>query len=107
MDLLRRASNVRCFGIWRQPFLKESWGSPHEKRVATGLFVREGEAAEEFFITTEGRVTISQITPDGHRVMLRGSAGRGRPAPAAHSASPSTSPMRRQHGDSTGRLAKL
>lgn len=44
----------------------------HEKRVAAGgLFVREGEAAEEFFILTEGRVTISQITPDGHRVMLR------------------------------------
>ena len=44
----------------------------HEKRVAAGgVFVREGEAAEEFFILTEGRVTISQITPDGHRIMLR------------------------------------
>lgn len=44
----------------------------HQKRVATGaLFVREGEAAEEFFILTEGRVAISQITPDGHRILLR------------------------------------
>jgi CRP/FNR family transcriptional regulator, nitrogen oxide reductase regulator len=44
----------------------------HERRVAAGgLFVREGEAAEEFFVLTEGRVSISQITPDGHRVMLR------------------------------------
>jgi CRP-like cAMP-binding protein len=43
-----------------------------EKRVAAGgFFVREGEAAEEFFVLTEGRVTISQITPDGHRVVLR------------------------------------
>jgi len=52
--------------------LERIMGLAHEKRVATGgFFVREGEAAEEFFILTAGRVTIGQTTPDGHRVMLR------------------------------------
>jgi CRP-like cAMP-binding protein len=37
----------------------------------TGLFFREGDSAESFFVVQSGSVKLSQLTPEGHQVVLR------------------------------------
>ena len=72
MNLAGRLANVPLFQDLAPAMLEKIVGLALEKRVeAGGWFVRQGEVADEFFILTEGRVTISQITPQGQRVMLR------------------------------------
>jgi CRP-like cAMP-binding protein len=42
------------------------------KGLATGrAFFREGERAEHFFVLVSGRVKLTQLTPEGQRVVLR------------------------------------
>ncbi len=42
------------------------------RRASRGeFFFHQGEAAEAFFIIVEGRVRLSQITPEGHQVIIR------------------------------------
>jgi CRP-like cAMP-binding protein len=44
----------------------------HIKQIAAGqFFYNEGDPAEEFFVLTRGRVKLTQLTPEGHRVVLR------------------------------------
>jgi len=38
---------------------------------AGALFFREGDEADAFFVLTSGRVKLTQLTPDGHQVVLR------------------------------------
>jgi CRP-like cAMP-binding protein len=35
------------------------------------LFFNEGDAADAFFVLTSGRVKLTQLTPEGHQVVLR------------------------------------
>jgi CRP-like cAMP-binding protein len=44
----------------------------HPKALETGaLFFSEGDQADAFFVLTSGRVKLSQMTPEGHQVVLR------------------------------------
>ncbi len=44
----------------------------HPKSVPAGeFFFTEGDAANEFFVLTAGRVKLTQLTPEGHQVVLR------------------------------------
>jgi CRP-like cAMP-binding protein len=36
-----------------------------------GLFFREGDSAESFFVVQTGSVKLTQLTPEGHQVVLR------------------------------------
>ncbi|MDE3155048.1 MAG: Crp/Fnr family transcriptional regulator [Acidobacteriota bacterium] len=40
-------------------------------RAAGAYFFQEGEQADEFFMLTDGRVRLTQVTPDGHQIVLR------------------------------------
>lgn len=44
----------------------------HPKPLASGgFFFNEGDQADLFFVLTAGRVRLSQLTPEGHQVVLR------------------------------------
>jgi CRP-like cAMP-binding protein len=44
----------------------------HSKPKKTGdFFFNEGEQAHEFFVLISGRVKLTQLTPEGHQVVLR------------------------------------
>jgi CRP-like cAMP-binding protein len=44
----------------------------HSRAVGAGeLFFNEGDGAEAFFVLTSGRVKLTQLTPEGHQVVLR------------------------------------
>lgn len=44
----------------------------HSKGIGAGeLFFYEGDDAEAFFVLTSGRVKLTQLTPEGHQVVLR------------------------------------
>ena len=44
----------------------------HAKSLDIGqLFFGEGDQAETFFVLTSGRVKVTQLTPEGHQVVLR------------------------------------
>lgn len=44
----------------------------HSKAVGAGeSFFNEGDDAEAFFVLTSGRVKLTQLTPEGHQVVLR------------------------------------
>jgi len=47
-------------------------GLAHQKQLESGgFFFSEGDHAESFFVLTSGRVKLTQVTPEGHRVVLR------------------------------------
>jgi len=47
-------------------------GLAHAKAVEAGeLFFSEGDQAEAFFVLTTGRVKLTQLTPEGHQVVLQ------------------------------------
>src|SRR5262245_3690499 len=46
-------------------------GLAHSKSLeAGGLFFSEGDDAQAFFVLTAGRVKLTQLTPEGHQVVL-------------------------------------
>lgn len=71
-DLVQRLTGVPLFQDVSPAVLTRVLGLAHTRRLdAGGLFCREAEAAEAFFVLTEGRVKITQISADGHQVVLR------------------------------------
>ena len=47
-------------------------GLAHQKQLESGgFFFSEGDDADLFFVLTTGRVRLSQLTPEGHQVVLR------------------------------------
>ncbi len=47
-------------------------GLAHTKQLAAGSsFFSEGDQAEAFFVLSKGRVKLTQLTPEGHQVVLR------------------------------------
>jgi len=38
---------------------------------AGAFFFSEGERADRFFVLTSGRVKLTQVTPEGHQIVLR------------------------------------
>lgn len=47
-------------------------GLAHSKQLeGGGFFFNEGDRAELFFVLTSGRVKLTQLTPEGHQIVLR------------------------------------
>jgi CRP-like cAMP-binding protein len=70
--LARRLTTVPLFAGVPQPTLERIVGLARTKHVeGGGFFFNEGEPAEEFFVLTKGRVKLTQLTPEGHQVVLR------------------------------------
>jgi CRP/FNR family transcriptional regulator, nitrogen oxide reductase regulator len=68
-DLLKP---VALFGSLDVTALREVSDAAHVKQVNSGgTFFREGDAAESFFVIETGSVKLTQLTPEGHQVVLR------------------------------------
>jgi CRP-like cAMP-binding protein len=70
--IARQLDNVPLFQGLAADALARIRDRGHSKAVGTGeLFFNEGDAAEAFFVLTSGRVKLTQLTPEGHQVVLR------------------------------------
>ncbi|MGE5243043.1 MAG: Crp/Fnr family transcriptional regulator [Betaproteobacteria bacterium] len=70
--ITRRLSNVPLFEGLAADILARIVGLAHTKRVGAGeFFFNEGDQADEFFVLTSGRVKLTQLTPEGHQIVLR------------------------------------
>ena len=70
--LARQLGHVPLFQGLAVDVLARIGGQAHSKAIGTGeLFFNEGDQAEAFFVLTSGRVKLTQLTPEGHQVVLR------------------------------------
>lgn len=70
-DATRRVAQVPLFRGVSPDVLARIVGLGQTKSVAAGaFFFNEGEPAEEFFVLTDGRVKLTQLTPEGHQTVL-------------------------------------
>jgi CRP-like cAMP-binding protein len=70
--LTRRLEQVPLFAGLQADQLARVVGLAHQATVAAGeLFFREDDSAERFFVLVTGRVKLTQLTPEGHQVVLR------------------------------------
>lgn len=75
----QRLTQVPLFRGLGQDALARVTSLARSKTVrAGGFFFREGDRADAFFVLTNGRVKLTQLTPEGHRVVLR-LVGSGEP----------------------------
>ncbi len=71
-DVSARLANVPLFkGLRGEVLVRIVDRSYLSQKVAGEFFFNEGEPAEEFFVLTGGRVKLTQVTPEGHQVVLR------------------------------------
>jgi CRP-like cAMP-binding protein len=71
-EIAQRLAHVRLFEGVSASTLVRIVSLAHAKPLETGqLFFSEGDQAETFFVLTSGRVKLSQLTPEGHQVVLR------------------------------------
>ncbi len=78
-ETTQRLANVPLFHGLPQDALARAVGLARSKAVgAGGFFFHEGDKAEAFFVLTSGRVKMTQLTPEGHQVVLRLPTGAGR-----------------------------
>jgi CRP-like cAMP-binding protein len=71
-DLARRFDHVRLFQGLAADVLTRIRAQAHTKSLGAGeLFFSEGDPAEAFFVLTSGRVKLTQLTPEGHQIVLR------------------------------------
>jgi len=71
-EIVRRLAHVPLFDGLSTDTLGRIVSLSHSKQVATGeFFFNEGDDAEEFLVLTAGRVKLTQLTPDGHQIVLR------------------------------------
>lgn len=67
-----RLAHVPLFEGLAPDALARAAALAHPRQAAAGdLFFNEGETAEAFFVLTAGRVKVTQLTPEGHQVVLR------------------------------------
>jgi CRP-like cAMP-binding protein len=68
----RQLAHVALFQGLAEDTLARIAGLAHAKSLEPGQsFFTEGEPAEAFFVLTSGRVKLTQLTPEGHQVVLR------------------------------------
>jgi CRP/FNR family transcriptional regulator, nitrogen oxide reductase regulator len=68
----QRLANVPLFHGLQQAALGRAVGLARSKAVRGGaFFFREGDKADAFFVLTSGRAKMTQVTPEGHQVVLR------------------------------------
>ena len=71
-ELARQLGHVLLFQGLPADVLARIRGRAHSRSIGAGeLFFNEGDAAEAFFVLTSGRVKLTQLTPEGHQVVLR------------------------------------
>jgi CRP-like cAMP-binding protein len=71
-EIARRLAHVPLFEGLPVDTLVTIVSLAHAQPLQAGeLFFSEGEQAEAFFVLTSGRVKLSQLTPEGHQVVLR------------------------------------
>lgn len=71
-ELARQLGHVPLFQGLPAAVLARIRTHAHVKAVGMGeLFFNEGDQAEAFFVLTSGRVKLTQLTPEGHQVVLR------------------------------------
>jgi CRP-like cAMP-binding protein len=70
--ILRHLAHVPLFEGVPDETLTRIVGLAHSKEIESGsFFFREGDPAESFFVLTNGRVKLTQLTPEGHQIALR------------------------------------
>lgn len=70
--LARQLADVPLFAGLPAGTLTRILSLAHSKRLESGaFFFREGDEAESFFLLTSGRVKLTQLTPEGHQIVLR------------------------------------
>lgn len=63
-------ANVPLFAGLDTPVLVDVLAAARAKRVAAGAFYfRENDPATHFYVLTDGRLKITQLTPEGHQVI--------------------------------------
>jgi CRP-like cAMP-binding protein len=71
-ELAGQLSQVPLFQGLAAAVLARVRGKARTRAIVAGeLFFNEGEAADAFFVLTSGRVKLTQLTPEGHQVVLR------------------------------------
>ena len=71
-EIVSRLARAPLFEGLPQEALSRIAGLAHPKRLDAGaLFFNEGAKAEAFFVLTSGRVKLTQVTAEGHRVVVR------------------------------------
>jgi CRP-like cAMP-binding protein len=71
-ELARQLGRVPLFQGLAADVLTRVRDQAHARVVGAGEpFFVEGDKAEEFFVLTSGRVKLTQLTPEGHQVVLR------------------------------------
>jgi CRP/FNR family transcriptional regulator, nitrogen oxide reductase regulator len=71
-EITQRLANVALFHGLSQDAIARAIGLARSRAVgAGGYFFHEGDKAEAFFVLTSGRVKVTQLTPEGHQVVLR------------------------------------
>jgi CRP-like cAMP-binding protein len=71
-ELVRQLRHVPLFQGLATDVLTQIRDQAHPKALGAGeLFFNEGDAAEAFFVLTTGRAKLTQLTPEGHQVVLR------------------------------------
>lgn len=70
--LTRRLSHVPLFEGLSTDALARILGLAHSRQLDAGeFFFNEGDSADHFFVLVSGRVKLTQLTPEGHQVVLR------------------------------------
>jgi CRP/FNR family transcriptional regulator, nitrogen oxide reductase regulator len=71
-EVVRQLDNIPLFKGLEDDVLSRVRNEVRTKAVGTGeFFFHEGEDSEAFFVLTSGRVKLTQLTPEGHHVVLR------------------------------------
>src|SRR3954451_17234637 len=71
-EVARQLDNVLLFQGLAADVLACIRDQAHSKAVGMGeLFFNEGDDAQAFFVLTSGRVKLTQLTTEGHQVVLR------------------------------------
>ena len=67
-----RLANARPFAGLGDAAVDEAAAAGHRRHLSPGDTVfRQGEAADELFVLLQGRVKVTQVTPDGQQVVVR------------------------------------
>src|SRR4051812_13825116 len=70
-ELVRHLATVPLFRGLTPDILRPIIARGHSRSMEAGtFFFSEGNQADQFFVLTHGRVKLTQLTPEGHQVIL-------------------------------------
>ncbi|MBI4564142.1 MAG: Crp/Fnr family transcriptional regulator [Planctomycetes bacterium] len=71
-DPSRLLAGVRIFQDLGSSALADAASSAQRlRRARGGIFFRQGQVADRLFVLLAGRVKVSQVTPEGHQIVVR------------------------------------